>query len=134
MDRNAIILDTSAYSLYLRGREEMRPVIQRADRILVNPIVLGELLAGFRLGKDSGRNRDLLDKFLASPRVGRLDIDAGTSERYAAIVAYLRTTGIPLPTNDIWIAASAMQHGLKVVTADAHFLKIPQILTEHITA
>jgi predicted nucleic acid-binding protein len=41
------------------------------------------------------------------------------------------TAGTPIPTNDFWIAASAMQYGLTVVTTDAHFLKIPQILVFH---
>jgi tRNA(fMet)-specific endonuclease VapC len=52
------------------------------------------------------------------------------SERYAAIINYLRKNGTPIPTNDIWIAASAMEYGLKVITTDRHYLNIPLIITE----
>ena len=68
--------------------------------------------------------------FLASDRVVVLPVDAETSERYAAILSSLRTAGTPVPTNDVWIAATAMQHGLSVVTTDRHFANIPQILCE----
>ena len=133
MERLSIILDTSAYSGFLRGQAELKPIIEKADKILFNPIILGELLAGFVMGKNAPANRAYLDRFLASPRTGVVAIDGETSERYAAIIRYLRLQGTPVPTNDIWIAASAMQFGLKVVTRDAHFLKIPQILVEFIT-
>jgi predicted nucleic acid-binding protein len=57
-------------------------------------------------------------------------LDEGTSERYAVILDSLRSGGIPIPTNDVWIAASAMQHGLRVATTDRHFRKVSQILVE----
>ena len=55
-------------------------------------------------------------------------IDEETSVRYAVIVTALRGGGTPIPTNDVWIAASAMQHGLGVVTTDPHYEKVPQII------
>jgi len=39
--------------------------------------------------------------------------------------------GTPIPTNDLWIAASVMQHGLKVLTNDKHYLEVAQIITEY---
>ncbi len=57
-------------------------------------------------------------------------MDAETAERYGAIVHALRTAGTPIPTNDLWIAASAMQHGLRVLTTDAHYNRVAQILVE----
>jgi len=59
-----------------------------------------------------------------------LDASGCFAQRYAAIVAYLCEQGTPIPTNDIWIAASAMQHGLKLITTDKHYLKLPQIIVE----
>lgn len=58
-------------------------------------------------------------------------LDEPTSERYAVILAALRRSGTPIPTNDVWIAASAMQHGLRVLTTDAHLERVPQIITEY---
>lgn len=66
-----------------------------------------------------------------SARVSAVPIDEDTAERYAVILNTLWNAGKRIPTNDIWIAASAMQYGLAVVTRDAHFLKLPQILVWH---
>ncbi len=125
-----ILLDTSAYSAFMRGHEGVLDLVQRAKQIAVTPIVLGELLSGFRLGKHTRKNNDLLDRFLDSPRVESLPIDEGTARRYSDIVDHLRREGTPIPTNDLWIAASAMQHGLIVVSTDSHFRKVPQISKE----
>jgi len=124
-------MDTSAYAAFLRGSPEVKEAVQQADEIVFNPVVLGELIAGFSIGRDEKRNRAILNEFLSSPRVIIADIDEETSERYAVIVKSLRMKGKPIPTNDLWIAASAMQHGLKVLTTDKHYLEVPQIITEY---
>ncbi len=125
-----ILLDTSAYSALLRGDARTLRAVQEADEIAVNPIVLGELKAGFLGGRHRRKNEEELASFLASPRVRVLALDEETSDRYAEIVSSLRSAGAPIPTNDIWIAATAMQHGLRVVTADLHFRRVPQILVD----
>ena len=71
-----------------------------------------------------------MQAFLGSLHVEVLHIDEETAECYAEIAAGLKAAGTPIPTNDIWIAAGAMQYGLRVVTTDAHFRLIPQILTD----
>ena len=124
-----VLLDTSAYSSLFRGDENVRMILQEASEISLTPVILGELLAGFSGGRFATRNRELLKEFLATPRIRVHSIDRETSERYAAVWLYLRQQGTPIPTNDLWIAASAMQHGLTVLTADRHFLKVPQVLT-----
>jgi len=129
METNRLILDTSAYSLFMMGNLQIKEALQSAEEVFLTPIILGELLAGFVMGNKEKKNRALLDDFLDSSRVTVLHIDEETSERYSAIVFHLRAQGTPIPTNDLWIAASAMQHGLKVLTSDSHFLKVPQILT-----
>jgi len=131
MEKNKVILDTSAYAAFLRGNPEIKLSLQQADEIFLNPVVLGELIAGFLMGKNERKNRAILQDFLSSARVTIVEIDEETSERYAAIVSHLRIKGTPIPTNDLWISASAMQHGLKVLTTDKHYLEIPQIITEY---
>jgi predicted nucleic acid-binding protein len=125
-----LLADTSAYSAFLRGHPGMKSLLQKADEIVLTPVVLGELHAGFRWGRHRKKNEDELGRFLASPRVSVATLDEETSEYYAAIVHSLRAAGTPIPTNDIWIAASAMQHGLTVATTDSHFDKVPQVLSE----
>lgn len=127
-----ILLDTSAYSSFMRGHGTVKEVVQSADTISVNPIVLGELQAGFQHGSHSEKNRNVLKQFLASPRVHVLAMDEETAERYAVILNGLWTIGRPIPTNDLWIAASAMQYGLTILTTDAHFTHIAQVLVRHI--
>ena len=134
MEKRKIILDTSAYSAFLRGNALIKSEIQQADQIALNPIILGELLAGFSMGTKEINNRATLQEFLSSPRVNIMEIDEGTSERYAAIVKTLYENGTPIPTNDIWIAASAMQHGLRVLTTDEHYLNVSQIITDYFEA
>ena len=131
MEKDRIMIDTSAYAAFLRGHSGIKLSIQRADEISVSPVVLGELLSGFMMGKNEKRNRSILRDFLSSGRVDILEIDDETSERYAVILCHLRAKGTPVPTNDLWIAASAMQYGLKVLTTDQHYTEVPQIITEY---
>lgn len=125
-----IMLDTSAYSAFMTGRPELKELIQRADAIYLNPIIVGELLAAFIKGRNERKNRGLLRRFLSSPRVVLADLDEETSERYGIIINHVWSCGTPIPTNDIWIAASAMQHGLRLITSDAHFQKVPHIIVD----
>lgn len=134
MEEKRIMLDTSAYSAFLRGNAEIKSSLQQASEIFLNPVILGELLAGFLMGKREKKNRTVLQEFLSSSRVKVVEIDEETSERYAVIINYLRKEGTPIPTNDLWISASAMQYGLKVLTTDSHYLKVPQIITEYYLA
>jgi len=129
MEEARLMLDTTAVSGFFKGHEEIRENIASADELFLNPVVIGELLAGFGMGGRERKNREVLREFLSSPRVRVIDVDGETSERYAAIFAHLRRSGTPIPTNDLWIAASAMQYGLKLLTTDKHYLKVPQVIS-----
>ena len=126
-----VMLDTSAYSAFMRNHPAIRLELQYAEEITLSPIILGELLSGFRKGTQRKKNERELQTFLSSRRVQVVDIDAETAERYAVILSSLWNAGTPIPTNDMWIAASAMQHGLRVVTTDTHYQKIPQVITDY---
>jgi predicted nucleic acid-binding protein len=123
-----ILLDTSAYSAFRRNHAGIKQEIQEADQVVLTAIVLGELHAGFVQGTKAEKNRSELDEFLAFARVQVVDVSSETAERYALIVQSLVRAGTPIPTNDIWIAASAMQHGLRLVTTDAHYRKVPHVV------
>jgi tRNA(fMet)-specific endonuclease VapC len=94
----------------MRGHGEMKAAPQEADEIFVNSSVLGELRAGFIKGRRRRKNDDELNTFLASPRVKFLDVTEETAARYAVILNSLWQAGTPIPTNDIWIAASDRFH------------------------
>ena len=123
-----VLVDTSAYSVFMRGHAAIKEVLQQADEIYFSPIVFGELLAGFRRGRNREKNQRELRAFLSSPRVRGVGLDEETAERYAVIVDGLWKAGAPIPTNDVWIAASAMQYGLPIVTTDAHYQRVAQVI------
>lgn len=124
---SAYCLDTSAYSNFRRGNEEVMVLLDRAELVGVSTIMLGELRTGFLLGGRRRRNEAELDAFLDNPVVDVLPVDSETSRQYAEIVAELRKAGTPLPTNDIWIAATAARNGTTVLTCDEHFERIARV-------
>lgn len=132
MEVSRLLLDTSGYSAFVKNDPEAVAAVQSADSHFLNPVVIGELLAGFGGGRRRAENESGLDKFLAGASSVVVDIDQETAARYAVILNSLRAAGTPIPTNDIWIAASAMQHGLELLTGDAHFAKVAQIIVRPI--
>ena len=124
-----ILLDTNAYAAFKNGNTDAIEIIRLAEKIGISSIVLGELLAGFILGDREKLNRKELSEFLCSPRVTLLLIDNETSEYYARIFQQLRRKGQPIPTNDLWIAATSIQHGFTIFTYDKHFLDIDNLIT-----
>lgn len=98
----------------------------------MNPVVVAEIRMGGRLARDTGSAEREFREFVGASHMRILPIDEGTAECYCAILLDLRRRGKPVPTNDLWIAASAMQHGCTVVTLDRHFRGMSQIIVEHI--
>ena len=120
-------LDTSAYSNFRRGHLRLVELLDRAEWVGMPTTTLGELHTGFRLGRHRERNEAELSEFLANPAVQVVDVDAEVSRHYADIVAELRRAGTPLPTNDIWIAATAARSGSLLLTFDRHFEQVDRV-------
>jgi tRNA(fMet)-specific endonuclease VapC len=124
-----VLLDTSAYSKGLCGDPWAVELLREADELVICPIVVGELLAGFRRGSREAHNRAIMRKFLSTPRVTVASVTVDTAEFYSSIFEQLHRQGTPVPVNDIWIAACAMEHGAHLATSDEHFLHIAGLLT-----
>jgi predicted nucleic acid-binding protein len=122
------VIDTNVYSAFKANHSATVECFREADEIVVCPTVHGELLAGFKCGSREGKNTAELEAFLDRPRVSYVATDASTAEFYAEIFKRLRAKGTPIPTNDMWIAASAMQHGLAICTRDEHFRNIENLI------
>jgi tRNA(fMet)-specific endonuclease VapC len=119
-----LLLDTNAYAALFRGNEAVAARVRRAEQVLISAIVAGELLFGFRNGSRYEANAGRLDDFLASPYVTFLPVTRVTADRFARIAASLRRKGRPLPSNDIWIAAHAMESGADLLSFDEHFAHV----------
>lgn len=123
-----IAIDTNAYTAFKRGDAGIVAVLQHAPSIIVCATVLGELLGGFA-GKRESDNRSELTQFFSVPRVKLVPVTAATADLYALVYAALRRKGRPIPTNDLWIAASSLEHGAALLTLDAHFQDIDGLRT-----
>ena len=123
-----VALDTNAYSDFMRGVAARVELLRTVQAIVLPLIVLGELRAGFAAGNRESTNAANLQRFLAGPRVSVLAPDEQTTHCYAQLHRQLRDDGRPIPTNDLWIAALAVQHDLVLCTSDRHFRLIPQLV------
>jgi predicted nucleic acid-binding protein len=124
-----ILLDTNAYSAFKQGKPEALEILNHAPIIGLDSIVLGELLGGFAGGTREAWNRQQLEAFCSSRRVQRILVDERTAEHYATISVDLKRKGRPIPTNDMWIASSALRHDLALFTYDGHFRYISGLIT-----
>ncbi len=123
-----VCLDTNAYSRLMGGHKPLTELLETADEILLPATVLGELHAGFEMGARRMDNRRQLGEFLALPGIEAISISSDIAERYGILVAQLSCAGKPIPTNDIWIAAVALDTGSRLVSYDAHFQHIQGLI------
>lgn len=122
-----LALDTNRYTDLCRGHPEVVTVVEYAEAVFLPFVVVAELRAGFALGKRGPENERVLRSFLMKPGVFALFADDQTTHHYAAVFRQLRRQGTPIPTNDLWIAALVLQHGLVLCARDRHFQRLPQI-------
>ncbi len=120
-----VLFDTSAYSELRRGHEGVVQRAKRSSAIIFSPIVLGELLHGFRRGSRFEKNLEDLREFLESPFVSILPVTLTTADRFSRIAHALWEKGVPIPTNDMWIAAQALESGAELLSFDGHFEHVP---------
>lgn len=129
-----VLIDTNAYSAFKRGDREAVAIFRRAETIGLSAVVMGELLSGFAAGAREADNRRELNAFLESPRVTILPINEGTADFYARVYLALKRKGRPIPVNDLWIAATALQQGFAVFTYDQHFQEVDGLIIGHALA
>ena len=113
------LLDTNIIIALFAGDAAVKESLSMADEVFVPSITIGELCYGARKSSRVRENLVRIDEFAASNVVLGCDIDV--ARRYGEIKNELRSKGRPLPENDIWIAAIALQHDLTVVSRDTHF-------------
>src|SRR5712691_135452 len=114
-----MILDTNALSAFVDGDPGVGEALRREARAAIPVIVLGE----FRYGIAESRHRAGYETWLEThvSRFEILTVTDATAIAYAGLRVALRRLGRPIPANDAWIAALALQHRLPVLSRDEHF-------------
>jgi len=123
-----IALDTNRLTDLFQGDAELADRLAECDEVWIPLIVLAEIKAGFYGGSQQHRNELLLQSLLAKPTVGILLPTRETAEHYARLFVQLKRAGTPIPDNDLWISALALEHDLLLITRDRHFEQVPQLL------
>ena len=119
-----IVLDTNAYTRLLTGEEDVLDIIGTAETVYMSIFVLGELFAGFAGGTKERQNKEILNRFLLKPTAKILNATAETAEVFGKVKQNLKETGTPIPINDVWIAAHAIETGSTIITYDSHFKNV----------
>ncbi len=114
-----MILDTDALSAFVEGDRQLVTLLRAHEHLAIPVTVLGE----YRFGIAASSKRDAYEAWLRSylTRFDVLTINAETADIYAALRIELKTAGKPIPSNDAWIAALALQHRLPLASRDDHF-------------
>ncbi|MBN2464848.1 type II toxin-antitoxin system VapC family toxin [candidate division WOR-3 bacterium] len=120
-----ILLDANFVVALFNEESEAQAALLAAERACVPSVVLGELYYGARKSGRPEENMARVDRFAAASEVLLPDVDS--ARLYGVLRETLRRKGRPIPDNDIWIAAIARQHGLTLVTRDAHFSAIDEL-------
>ena len=123
-----ILVDTSGYTRLLAGDTVVLDALADAEIVYLSVFVLGELYAGFRGGTRETENRKQLRNFMERGSVHILPASEQTAEVFGALHHHLKKAGTPIPMNDLWIAAHAVETGAFVVTYDEHFARVPGLL------
>jgi tRNA(fMet)-specific endonuclease VapC len=123
-----VALDTNRLTDLFQGDAALAARLEMCHEISIPLFVLGEIKAGFYGGSQQHRNEVLLRKLLAKPNVRILRPKRQTAEHYGRLFVQLKRVGTPVPDNDLWIAALALEHDLLLITRDRHFQRIPQLL------
>lgn len=119
------IVDTNVIIDLFANKLEVNRLISNATEIFIPYVVLGELYFGVYKSRRAKENVRRIDNLRS--RMTILGADSNTAQVYGKMKALLAKKGKPLPENDIWIGALAMQHDLTLLTRDKHFREIDDI-------
>lgn len=123
-----LVLDTNIVIAHIHGDPAIAEMLRRFEEVLIPSVVLGELYYGAYRSAQAPQNLQRVDALIADCPV--LVCDDVTAKLYGEIKKNLMAKGRPVPDNDIWIAATALQHGAALATRDRHFDEIGDLKIE----
>ena len=123
-----MILDTNALSAFIDGEPAVGARLSAESQAAIPVIVLGE----FWYGISGSRHRDKYERWLVDhlSDFEILSVTESTTLTYARVRASLKKLGRPIPANDTWIAALALEHRLPVMSREEHFDAVPGLRRE----
>ena len=119
-----ICIDTSAYIAMRRGNVSTTNFLAECEEIVVPAATVAELTEGFLTSANPFAKNIELGRFLNHENVKFIPADYAIAVRYAEISRSLRKRGVPIPINDVWIAATAFETGSRILSYDTHFDRI----------
>ena len=114
-----LVVDTNALSAWLDGDPAIERPLSFVSGLLLSPVALGEYRFGLQASRECTTYESKLQEL--EQRFKVLAVDRATATFYASIWRYLKTNGTPIPWHDVWIAAQAKQHDVRILSNDAHF-------------
>lgn len=121
------LIDTNIVIALFSDEAIIKSNLSQANEVFISSFVVGELCYGARKSGRVEANLARVDELVVSSTV--LGCDAETARQYGEVKNKLRLKGRPLPENDVWIAALALQHALTLATRDAHFQEVESLQT-----
>ncbi len=121
------LLDTNIIIALFASEASIVSNLAQADEVFIPSIALGELHYGARKSGRSQKNLERIEEFVENNTI--VECDANTASQYGDLKNRLRIKGRPLPENDMWIAALALQYDLTLITRDAHFQEVENLRT-----
>lgn len=119
------LIDTNIVIALFADEVEVKTSFAGASKVFISSITVGELCYGAVKSARSTENLQRIREFVANITVLKCDVE--TAHHYGDVKNKLRLKGRPLPENDIWIAAIALQYNLTLVTRDAHFHEVENL-------
>ena len=121
-----MIFDTNALSAFIDGDARVGTIIRTQQQVAIPVIVLGEFRYGIAGSRQRSTYEEWLDSHLRSFDI--LPVVDATTLHYSALRTALKKLGRPIPANDAWIAALAIQHRMPILTRDEHFESLPEVV------
>jgi tRNA(fMet)-specific endonuclease VapC len=122
------LLDTNIVVALFAGDSTLLDRAKEADEVFVPCFVIGELYYGARRSIRVEDNVARIDEFAANNVVLACDVES--ARLYGEVKGKLRQKGRPIPENNIWIAATALQHKLTLISRDVHFNEVEGLIIE----
>ena len=123
------LLDSSIVIDHIGGFRRLPEKVSKSEAMLFSQIAIAEIKVGFDDTRRGRREREALENFKSLSNVVEITLTSATTDLYAKIVRSLRAAGTPIPINDIWLAAQALEHGAVLVSRDRHFEAVANLQT-----